>query len=149
MADGQGHFDSDEMGPVADILMGAAFADGRFEGDEAQTVAAALLEALGEEELPKDLVVRMDKFDDAGFEVEKACAALRIGGAADRKALLALVARITECDDVHDLGETDYIVRVAKAIGAEREEYEKLVIEVISDAPARRTPPPVPKKKGA
>jgi hypothetical protein len=55
--------------------------------------------------------------------------------------LLALVARVTESDDVHDLAESDFIVRVAKAIGATPGEYQGLTVELLPS-----TPPPLPPK---
>ena len=50
------------------------------------------------------------------------------------------VARVTESDDVHDLEESDFIVRVAKAIGASREEYAGLTITLEESV----KPPPLP-----
>lgn len=126
---------------VADVLMAAAGADQEMLATETSAVRKILKELAGGRVTP-ELDARVRGFDAKRFDL--AAAAKGLGGLDEtlRRALLGLVARVTESDDVHDLAESDFIVRLAKAIGAAPAEYAGLTVELVASAP-----PPVPPKK--
>ncbi len=125
---------------IADILMAAAHADGDVQGVEGSTVRQVVTELAGSK-LPASLDARLKGFKHESFDLAKAGAALGLTESAQRRELLQLVARVTESDEVHDLDESDYIVKVAKAVGASRDEYAGLTVS-LEDA----GPPPLPTK---
>jgi uncharacterized tellurite resistance protein B-like protein len=132
---------------VADILMGAAYADGTLEGSEAEAVHRVLRELFDGKDLPADILERVDQFNPKDFDLQTACESLNIETAEDRRMLLNLVSTITESNESHDLDESAYIRRVGACLGAGSSEYEDLTIEIISISGARRPPPPLPRKK--
>lgn len=130
---------AEQLKHIADILMAAAHADGDVQKVEGSAVRE-VVKGLAGGTIPKDLAARIEGFKLASFDLTQAAAALKLGDAAARKDLLQLVARVTESDEVHDLEESDFIVRVAKAIGASREEYAGLTITLEESV----KPPPLP-----
>jgi len=130
MTIGQGQLELAELEHIADLLMGAAYADGRLEGSETEAVRKILGE-LVEGEVPVALLGRIDNFDPGSFDVGATCRALQLPGHADRRALLALLAHVSDADDVHDLDESAYIRKVADAIGARDEDCAGLAAEVV------------------
>ena len=116
---------------VADILMGAAHADGSVHEAEARTVRELLEEAVGAEHLPGHLIDRLLTFDPRRFDLDAACHSLRLAGESERRHVLELVAAICDADDIHDLSESASVSRVAKGIGAAPGEYEDLVVSEV------------------
>ena len=135
-------FGIEELKHIADILMGAAYADGVHEIVEAAAIRRVLAELVGGGALPDAVARRLEAFDIAAFRLEETCANLKMSSPDRRRRLLQLVAQVTESDEVHDFDETDYILRVARSIGASREEYEGLTVDVRFEDPNQ--PPPVP-----
>jgi len=140
---------SDRIAHVADILLGAAYADGSKHGSEEASLRKLLGELLGNESLPAELDARIRAFDPKTFDLAKT-AAVFAGDPDDRKRkLLELVAAVGDADDVLDTQEDDYLVKVATAIGAPRSAYADLVLEVEELRGALeevRQPPPLPKR---
>jgi uncharacterized tellurite resistance protein B-like protein len=126
---------------VAHVLVGAAHADGTAQMEEEAMILQILAEVLDTDELPEELVQHLGSFDPESFDLEQTCSALKLDTKEQRRALLEAVAQVTEVDEVHDLDETHYIVRVARAIGAEPDEYENLTVDVTDGD----VPPPVPR----
>lgn len=133
----------EKMKKIADILMGAAFADGRYEQAEGETVQRVLADMSEDKELPTEVRQQIEAFDPESFDLESTCSMIFLTDSDERRTLLKLVAAVTEADEVHDLDESDYIVQVARAIRAEEDEYEGLTIEILSVTDAA-SPPPVP-----
>jgi hypothetical protein len=133
----------DELERIADILMGAAYADGVHQQEEAAAIERVLQELIGQPTLSAGLRQHIAAFDPKSFDVAKACAALGPRTALERKLLLRLIVTVTEIDEVHDFDESDYIIQVAKLIGATPDEYAglALTVEYYDDD---LTPPPVP-----
>ncbi len=132
----------EELSAIADILMGAAHADGDVDGSEAEEIEQILADLIGADSIPEELHDHLGAFDNASFDLEAVCKQLHLASADDRKALLALIAKVTDADDVHDLGEDSYIKSVAEYIGAEEDEYADLTVDVLSISSV--TPPPLP-----
>lgn len=133
----------EELTLIADILMGAAHADGDYDGTEAETIAGILGDLIGRDNFPDQVRAHLDAFEPAGFNVEATCARLHLAGAEDRRSLLALIADVTDADDIHDESEDAYIRKVAQAIGASEEEYADLTMEILSIS-SLGGPPPLP-----
>jgi uncharacterized tellurite resistance protein B-like protein len=107
---------------IAELMLGAAHADGNVSWPERSAIADVLMSFLGHRELPDAVVSRMQGFDPTTFDVETACAALTVGSSQDRAELLGLIARVTDADALLQGGEEGYLRRVARAIGASDEE---------------------------
>jgi len=133
----------EELTLIADILMGAAHADGDYDGTEAETIVGILSDLLGPDNFPAVVSEHIERFDPAAFEVESACARLHLAGADDRRSLLNLIADVTDADDIHDESEDAYIRKVAQCIGASEEEYADLTMEILSIS-SLTGPPPLP-----
>jgi uncharacterized tellurite resistance protein B-like protein len=125
---------------LADILMAAAGADQETLATETSAVRKILKELQGTK-VSSEIDARVRTFSPKGFDLAAAAAGLGKLDESARRALLALVSRVTESDDVHDLAESDFIVRVARAIGAAPGEYQGLTVALLPS-----TPPPLPPK---
>lgn len=147
MSISQRNLQPSELMWVADILMGAAYADGTLEGAEAEAVNRVLRELFDGKDLPEEIVARVDAFNPKEFDLQTACEELNVETAEDRRMLLNLVSTITESNESHDLDESAYIRRVGACLGASSSEYDDLTVEIISVSGARRPPPPLPRKK--
>lgn len=132
----------DELKRIASVLMGAAHADGSIDGSEAQAVADILTQLVGGASLPGELRSHLEGFNPSGFDLASVCGALKLSAADDRRALLALVAEVTDADDIHTCDEDDYIIQVAKHIGSAPEEYADLTMGFAFISTV--SPPPVP-----
>ncbi len=139
----RGKLDLGQLRVVADILMGAAHADGQFDGDEMDMIGKVLVTLLGGEALPDEIVAHLEAFDADAFDLAKTVEALELRGPNDRKALLGLVGKVTDADDVHDLREDEYIRRLAELLGAPDEELAGLTVE-IEWIESLEQPPPLP-----
>lgn len=134
---------TDEIRALADILLGAAYADGVFVGLEALAIHKILRDRLETTVLPDDLEDHLREFDPQTFDLENACAQLNLSTREQRRSLLALVAAVTEADHVFHLDEDAYIKRLARIIGADPGEFADLTVDVISVTSLAK-PPPVP-----
>ncbi|MFO0647055.1 MAG: TerB family tellurite resistance protein [Polyangiales bacterium] len=131
-------WNSDQLAHIADILMAAAHSDGSVENVEDRVVREIIAGLAGGKSPALD--ARIKSFKASAFDLDKAAAALKLTTSAQRKELLQLVAKVTESDDVHDLDESDFIVGVAKAIGASKDEYAGMTISLEESG----KPPPLP-----
>lgn len=134
------NLDVEQLLCLASILLGAAYADGSYDGAEAEEIGDILHELIDEDSFPGLLADHIDTFDREAFELESVVDALALEDADERQAVLALVHRVTEADDIHDLEESDYIERLADLLGVEDEYYDEYLIEVIEVI----EPPPLP-----
>jgi hypothetical protein len=63
-------FDRSHTGPLlADLLMGAAYADAHFDGQEGDVVRQKLATWLEVEELPEEIEKRLETFDHEAFDL--------------------------------------------------------------------------------
>ncbi len=139
--DGGRLLDLDGACALADLLLGAAYADGAFDGSERQAIERVLGERVGLP-LPAALADHVARFDPAALDLPAAVARLGLRGAADRRGLLALVASVTDADDLHDLSEDTYLNELADAAGASDEERRGVTLDFIWDVSL--VPPPMP-----
>lgn len=124
---------------LADLLLGAAYSDGQFDGFEAGEISD-ILDEVADGELPVEVSKHLSGFNPDSFSVEDACEAMDLSTEEERQAVVALVTRVTEADSLHDLGETAYLRRVINALGGDASEYEAHLFDVVVIKP-----PPTPK----
>ena len=148
---------SDRIGPLCDLLLGAAYADSQFEDREDEAVRAVLAELAGDD-LPVELEAQMNQFDPDKFDVVKTAAAFKNDPIADRGRVLAFVAKINDADDEVDFAEDEYLRKVCDALGLPKTALEGLIVDVEVEEMAADfakivrkppPPPPLPKKGGS
>lgn len=132
--------DSEGLKHLASILMGAAYADGDYDGSEAEAIGDILCELVGADNFPDVVGEHLSNFDATSFDLETSARALAFESPRERQALLKLVAQVTEADDVLDLAESNYIHKLGGIIGASDAELDDytIAIEIVE-------PPPLPK----
>lgn len=123
----------DRIASVSDILMGAAYADGRLHGDEKLAIKRLLGQVLGEKALPMDLQFRIDEFDSSAFDVKAAAAAFANDDAPIKRKLLELVAAVHGADHEYDMAEDEYVRQLAAALGVPEEQYADLVTTLVEE----------------
>ncbi len=101
----------------ADLLMGAALADGHLDGRERDRVRTMLLELTHHSALSRSLERRIERFDGAKLDVRRTCDELALRTPDERSKLIELVVAVHESDDVWDLDEDAYLREVAAAVG--------------------------------
>jgi uncharacterized tellurite resistance protein B-like protein len=134
---------------IADLLMGAAFADNRLDGREYAAVKKLLAEVVDAEELPADMEARLKAFNPKTFDPVGAAKSLMLTEDSEKRKLIELLAAVTEADDVLDFDEDAYIKTVAEALEMPKEAYADLSIEILSvenlqDAGSKLLEPPPP-----
>lgn len=133
--------ETQQLKHVLDILMAAAAADGHTDFQERDAIRS-YLEELGvdEEEAMDDLESHQWLFDPGKFDLEESVKGLGELSADERSAVIRMLEKVEAADGVIDLAESEFISRVAVALGASDEEADKLTLEIM-DAKA---PPPIP-----
>lgn len=118
---------------ITDLLLGAAYADKRLQGDELQSISAMLCKLLGTAALPQAQTDRIGAFNPAKFDVKAAAGRLRFESAENKRKLLELVASVSESDDEIDMAEDAYLRKVAAGLGLSDADIKDLTIEVLED----------------
>ena len=123
----------DRLPLVADLLMDAAYADDRLEGEEKAAVKRMLREILGAAALPMDLDFRIDEFDPKRFD-RAATVAEFAGDPKDLKQrLLELVAAVHASDGEIDFAEDAQLREVGAGLGLAPEDFQDLVVEIVEE----------------
>lgn len=133
--------DIEQLKALAELLIGAAYADDDYDGHEAESIGDILRSLVPDGELPMEITGHLAMFDIDTFALGDACTRLGLQDATERRAILRLISEVTHADDVLDLAESEYIKRAGEALGASPEEYEDLTFDLVAIAV---TPPPVP-----
>lgn len=118
---------------ITDLLLGAAYADKRLQGDELQSISAMLCKLLGTDALPQAQTDRIGAFNPAKFDVKAAAGRLRFESAENKRKVLELVASVSESDDEIDMAEDAYLRKVAAGLGLSDADIKDLTIEVLED----------------
>ncbi len=118
---------------ITDLLLGAAYADKRLEGDELSAISKMLCKLLGASELPADQKSRLQSFNPAKFDVDKAASSLSGLSSEDKRKVVELVASVNDADEELDFDEDAYLRKVALGMGMKEEELEGLTIEVLEE----------------
>ena len=118
---------------ITNLLLGAAYADKRLEGEELRAITKMVCKLLGTDELPEEQSARLKAFNPAKFDVATAAGSLSSLGDDDKKKVLDLIASLNESDDELDLDEDAYLRKVASALGVDESVIAEHTIEVLSD----------------
>lgn len=118
---------------ITDLLLGAAYADKRLEGDELRAITKMVCKLLGSDELPEAQQGQLKAFNPAKFDVNTASSSLASLADDDKKRVLELVASINESDDVIDFDEDAYLRKVATGLGVDESVIAEHTIEILSD----------------
>ena len=133
--------DTEQLKFLAELLLGAAYADGEYDGHEAEAIGDILRKQVRDGELPVEVTGHLAGFDVDEWSVAAACSALGLEGSEQRRAVLQLISEVTHADDVLDHDESEYIRVVGEALGATPSEYEDLTFELTIEV---GSPPPIP-----
>lgn len=116
---------------IADLLLGAAYADKNLSGHEEATIRTMLAKLL-ETDLPAAVDEQIRKFDVAAFDLASVAKDFAKDPPLKKRELIELVAGVHDADDELDLDEDEYIRKLAEALGMPKSDYEDLSIEVLS-----------------
>jgi len=122
--------DDRQLEQLAQLLLGAAWADEELHGLETAAIKKILAGLADDGKIPSVVVDHFVSFDPETFAVERAVKKLGVAGEG-RQAVLSLVARVTDADFTHDFAEGEYVVRVANALGLGEDDYRDLIVEEI------------------
>ena len=114
----------EQLAEIAEVLLGVAYADGRFQAVEADSIRSILAEFAEIDELPQQVVERIHGFDPETFDPGASLEGLEITNPDDQRELLRLVLQVADADKVRDRAEDHYFFMVARAIGASDETIE-------------------------
>lgn len=119
----------DRIGTIADLFLGAVYADARFVEDEKRAVRKLLSELIVRPELPIELEQRIEAFDPDRFDLLATARDFANDPPMNRRRLLELVAQLCVADGELDLEEDEYLHRLARALGMQPLEYEDIVLD--------------------
>ena len=144
----------DRIGPLCDLLLGAAYADAEFKDKEQDEVRGMLEDMIGGE-LSVDLEKQIAEFDPKKFDLLKSAGAFAADSDEDRRKILFLVAAVNDADEEVDFSEDEYLRDLAGALFLPADALNGLTVDVEVEE-LRETfdkvrkgppPPPTPKKK--
>ena len=118
---------------ITDLLLGAAYADKRLEGDEIDAITTKLCKILGTDSLPDAQGARLKSFNPAKFDADTAAASLESETTEHKRKILELIASINESDDEIDMDEDAYLRKVAAGMGMSEAQISDLTIEMIEE----------------
>lgn len=116
---------------ITDLLLGAAYADKRLEGQELDAIRSMLNKLLGTTTLPAAQEDRIKGFNPAKHDAKAAAASLSSLSDEHKTKLIDLVASVTESDEEIDFAEDAYLRTVATGLGLSESEIDAMTIEVI------------------
>jgi uncharacterized tellurite resistance protein B-like protein len=119
----------DRIGPIADLFLGALYADHRFEEEEKRAVRRLLCDLICRPELPPELEQRIEAFDPEKFDLVATAQDFARDPPMNRRRLLELVAQLCVADGELDFEEDEYLHRLARALEMTPVEYEDIVLD--------------------
>jgi len=123
----------DKLVEIGRLLVGAAYADGDYHELEEDQITRILGEFVHEREPASRIARELNNFDPAAFSVEEACQELGSLDDGDKQLVLNMVGHVVDADFVHDFDESDYVRRVAEALGADADDVQDLTVEVVEE----------------
>lgn len=139
---------SDRIFPLCEVLLGAAYADGKLHPQEKTEIRALLVELAGE--LRVEVEACIASFEPDKFDLGSIIGIFRDDSEDERQKLLLLVSTVIEADDEIDLAENQYLGELATALALPPSALAGLTVDVeieeIKDTfnAVRRGPPPLP-----
>ncbi|CAN5921403.1 hypothetical protein BH11MYX3_BH11MYX3_17960 [soil metagenome] len=145
---------SDRIGPLCDLLLGAAYADAQFKDGEREEVKAMLADLTGGKLTP-ELERQITEFDPKKFDLLRSAGAFASDSDDDRRKILFLVAAVNDADEEVDFSEDEYLRDLAGALFLPADALNGLTVDVEVEElretfeAVRKGPPPPPTKKNA
>lgn len=119
----------DRIALIADVLLGAVYADEKLDGEEEKAVRKLLRGLLRTPTLPDELEQRLTMFRADNFDVSTAARPFASDPPGLKRKLLELVAAVRDADDEIDFAEDEYMVALAKALEMPPDDYRDLVLD--------------------
>lgn len=119
----------DRIGTIAQLFLGALYADRRCADAEKKAVRRLLSDLIVRPELPPELEQLIEAFNPDSFDLDAVARDFANDPPMNRRRLLELVAQLCLADGELDLDEDDYLHRLARALGMAPAEYEDLVLD--------------------
>ncbi len=144
---------ADRIGPLCDLLLGAAYADEQFKDMERDEVKGMIADLTGGK-VPPEVEKQIAAFDPKKFDLLKTAGALAADTEDDRRKILFLVAAVNDADEEVDFSEDEYLRDLAGALFLPADALNGLVVDVEVEElretfeKVRKGPPPPPPKKG-
>lgn len=145
---------SDRIGPLCDLLLGAAYADEQFKDNERDEVKGMLAD-LTDGTLSPEIEKQIASFDPKKFDLLKTAGAFASDSDDDRRKILFLVAAVNDADEEVDFSEDEYLRDLAGALFLPADALHGLVVDVEVEElretfeKVRKGPPPPPSPKKA
>jgi uncharacterized tellurite resistance protein B-like protein len=115
---------------VADLLMGAVWADGEQREEELAEVARLLAASVPGKQLPASVAARLRSFRRETFDLPATAAALESGSASEKRHWLECVAAVRDADNEIDFLEDDFLRDTAVLLGMESATWADLTMEM-------------------
>jgi uncharacterized tellurite resistance protein B-like protein len=119
----------DRIGTIADLFLGAMYADERFEDEEKRAVRKMLCDLIVRPELPEELERRIEEFNPSTFDLIATARDFASDPPMNRRRLLELVAQLCVSDGELAFEEDEYLHRLARALDMKPVEYEDIVLD--------------------
>ncbi len=118
---------------ITDLMLGAAYADKRLEGNELDAIRNMLCKLLGVDEVPEAQAARIKSFNPAKHNPVAAAQSLGELTEDEQTKVLDLIASVNDADEVIDLDEDAYLRKVAEGLGVTGDRLDSLTIEIIEE----------------
>jgi len=112
---------------LADIMCGAALADGNFDVSERIVALAMLMKVLGVTQLPAEVEAHVNAFDRGRFNLAAAIKRLDLESDKEKRSLLKVVADIVKADTKVEKTERTFVTRLGKVLGIPANEMQSLL----------------------
>jgi uncharacterized tellurite resistance protein B-like protein len=119
----------DRIGTITDLLLGAVYADCRFEPAERRALRDLLCDLLVAVDLPVEIERRIASFAPAEFDLVSAARDFRRDPPMRPRRLLQLISELCAAKGEFDFDEDEYLHRLARALELEPAEYEDIVLD--------------------
>ena len=135
---------------IADLMMGAAYADKRLDGREVDEVKRLLAGIMEIDAIGDEMTERIATFNHQEFDPVKVVRALGLSDDEEKRHLVEMIAAVTEADEEVDLDESEYLEKVAEALEMPRTTFTDLTVEVLEVENLKQAakkliqPPPIP-----
>ena len=120
--------DFDSIRPVANLMLGAAHADGKFCEKEQDTVRGLLCQLIGREALPETLERQLQEFDPKRFDLQEAVDDFRANSNTTSRRMLELTRKVCDADGMIDIRENNHMLGLALALSLAPPQYRDLVV---------------------
>jgi uncharacterized tellurite resistance protein B-like protein len=131
MADTTLELSENQLQSMAQLLLGAAWADKELHGLEEAAVDRILKGLVEGGKLPAVVTDYVDAFDPENASIDDAVSGLGLDDIDDRRAVLELVVAVIDADFTYDFKEGDYLKDVAAALDIPEDEYKGHIVRTV------------------